>query len=284
MKIISGERLQQLADVALVDSGNKNNIIYSKQYFNINCDNLNDNQNMKLNLFLNANIIYVKTDYLMFFEQRILPHITKDFVLITHNSDYTVGSKHLSILNNKKLIKWYGMNIDVRHKKLFSLPIGLANSQWQHGQIHVLEHVMNKTRDTPKSKLLYVNFTVDTNRKVRIPVKKIFMDKGYDFTHPNLTSEEYLFQLAEYKFAISPEGNGPDCHRIWECLYLGVIPIVTNTQALVQFKDLRILFVDDWNQISDDFLNEQYLQINSKTWNNQKLDVDYWSNVIQNNF
>ena len=35
----------------------------------------------------------------------------------------------------------------------------------------------------------------------------------------------YYLNLKKSKFCICPEGNGPDCHRLWESLYLDVIPI-----------------------------------------------------------
>ena len=44
-----------------------------------------------------------------------------------------------------------------------------------------------------------------------------------------------MSELSSYKFALSPEGNGIDCHRTWECLYLGVIPIVKKSVALSFF-------------------------------------------------
>ena len=65
-------------------------------------------------------------------------------------------------------------------------------------------------------------------------------------------------ELASYKFAISPEGNGIDCHRTWECLYLGVIPIVKNSNPMSYFKELPILFVDDYSCINNDFLNSSH--------------------------
>ena len=42
--------------------------------------------------------------------------------------------------------------------------------------------------------------------------------------------------LKKYKYAICPGGNGPDCHRFWECLYLGVIPIVENNQMIQIYR------------------------------------------------
>lgn len=280
MEIISGEKLQQLADIAIVTNSNPNYKIYSRQYFNIKTDNINN----KSHLFSDANIFYVKTDYLWYFVSHILPRITKKFILITHNSDYTIGSGHMELLNDTKLIKWYGQNINISHPKLHALPIGIANSQWAHGKTEILERVMIETKPNPKTKLLYVNFSVDTNPDIREPLRNLLTSKGYEFTFPNLQWQDYLYELSKYKYAICPEGNGPDCHRIWECLYLGVIPIVKKSVAFVQFDDLPILFVGNWNQINDNFLNSQLTKFESKKYNTDKLNMKYWDELIRSQF
>ena len=50
-------------------------------------------------------------------------------------------------------------------------------------------------------------------------------------------------KLSYYKFAICPEGNGVDCHRIWECIYLGVVPIIIDSIQMSFFKYLHIYWI-----------------------------------------
>jgi len=276
VEIISGEKIQNLADIAVIDNGNPNNIKYSKQYFNIKNSNLNN----KINLFIDAKIIYVKTDHLIYFEKHILQKLINKFVLITHNSDHIINEKYINILNNSNLIKWYGQNIKMVHHKLIAIPIGIANSQWSHGNINLLEQTMKKTANNEKINTLYVNFSVDTNKKIRNEIKNILVLNGYRFTSPNLSWNDYLNELSTYKFAICPEGNGPDSHRIWECLYLGVIPVLKKSISFDQFSDLPILFIDDWKQINDDFLKKQYLKIKENTYKTEKLDLKYWKKML----
>jgi hypothetical protein len=35
-----------------------------------------------------------------------------------------------------------------------------------------------------------------------------------------------------YKYVICPRGNGIDTHRVWEALYLGVVPVVHHTSLM----------------------------------------------------
>ena len=85
--------------------------------------------------------IFVKTDFLFDFEFKILPKINKNFILYTHNSDLCIDNKYLSILNNDYLIKWYGQNINTIHDKLQSIPIGIANRRWSHGDVEILKKI-----------------------------------------------------------------------------------------------------------------------------------------------
>jgi len=58
--------------------------------------------------------------------------------------------------------------------------------------------------------------------------------------------------LASFKFAICPEGNGIDCHRIWECFYLKVIPIVLDNIFIRKVKDkykLPMIILNDWSEL-----------------------------------
>ena len=50
--------------------------------------------------------------------------------------------------------------MNIINPKVFPLPIGLANSQWKHGNLTVINEIYNLT---PKSKNIYFNFQKSTN-------------------------------------------------------------------------------------------------------------------------
>ena len=103
-------------------------------------------------------------------------------------------------------------------------------------------------------------------------------DIGHILTKSNQT--QYLDQLSRYKFCICPPGNGIDCHRTWECLYLGVIPIVYYHCHNLQFLDLPILIINDWDIITDEYLVGIYNEFQKKKFNFDKLDITYWDKLI----
>ena len=57
-----------------------------------------------------------------------------------------------------------------------------------------------------------------------------------------------------YKFVASPAGNGLDCHRTWEAIYLGVVPIVENNAMNKSFKKLGLPMIlidkEKWSELS----------------------------------
>ena len=89
---------------------------------------------------------------------------------------------------------------------------------------------------------------------------------------------DYLKKLKTFKYVISPEGNSVDCHRIWESIYLGVIPIVKRHIALESFEDLPILFINNWDEIEPYMLTDIYFNTIKKEKN--KSDFDYYRNLI----
>jgi hypothetical protein len=66
-------------------------------------------------------------------------------------------------------------------------------------------------------------------------------------------------------YVLSPRGNGEDCHRFYEAIYLDTIPIVkkTNTAFDKLYNLFPCLIVNDWNEITEDLLlakKDEYLQ------------------------
>lgn len=91
----------------------------------------------------------------------------------------------------------------------------------------------------------------------------------------------FLREISQSKFVICPRGNGVDTHRLWESLYLGSIPIVKYEKTYHDnFLDLPILFIEDWDQITEEFLNGKYEQIINSEWNMSKLNISYWEQEI----
>jgi hypothetical protein len=212
-----------------------------------------------------------------------------DFILISHNSDgkVTDNPKRTYDADVRKMPKnlkyWFAQNVDYVHENIESLPIGLENSEW-FKHIGKINKMIQKLNDTKNYKnLVYVNHNINTNLSERIKPYNILQGKKWATIQNGQNGsnfDTYLDNIYQHKFTISPEGNGTDTHRLWECLYLKSIPIEKRNINNQFFIDLPICFVDDWQDITEDFLNKEYDRIINTKWNLDKLDFNYWENKI----
>lgn len=212
--------------------------------------------------------IFVKTDFLSEFEFRILPKINKNFILFTHNSDLSIDSKYLNILNNIYLVKWFGQNINIINPKLYSIPIGIANRRWSHGDVSVLEKIISEKNK--KDNLVYCNIDVKTNLNER--------ERCLSCIYPIVNSdrvgfEEYLRNISKSFFVISPNGNGVDCHKTWESFYLRSVPIVTRSINMEYYDKYPFIIIDKWEdfyklKLSEDLYYEKINNFNYESVNN----------------
>lgn len=273
LDFISGERFQTIADIYLgtQERFNCNPYIatqYSKQ---LDIRTINNPFNNPKTIFCYSNMLNDLYSKLQYF--------TNPFVLISHNSDENIDERYEKLLYSNKIIRWYSQNIQIIHPKLSLLPIGIANGMWEHGNLNTLETTIN--RKIPKSNDFYFYFNISTNYNKRTHCKVEIEKKGLVFgTQVNFDS--YLQDLATYKFAICPPGNGIDSHRIWECYYLGVIPIMLKSTFTEHIKNrLPCILLDNWSDFNQvEILSKYDILINQLYLNNKYLKFNYYYDEI----
>lgn len=222
-------------------------------------------------------IVFVKIDYIRQFYEQYLPHINYPFVLITHDSDNPINENYIPILQNPFLLKWFGMNCHIIHEKLQPIPIGIANECWPHGDKQSLLDVANTEQE--KTGLIYSNFSESTNINQRQNVNGILKNlDGVYIEKDKKSYKDYLQTTKTYKFILSPPGNSTDCHRVWESIYVGTIPIVLKSIPMVYFKDCPILFVDKWEDLYTIDLEEKYSTIIQRS--NKKAQFSFYRQLI----
>ena len=280
--IITGEKLQSIADFCIIDNYNPNRFKFSKKSYIISKDKI---PNPILNEIKKSKSIYIPTHHLNYFFNNIYPFIDS-CILITHNSDHGILDHHTTNLNNKiieslnsnKIKHWYSQNISLIHPKLTALPIGIANSMWPHGNLNQLFSIMKL--NIPKTNLYYFNFHINTRKDRREPIYNQCIKNGFK-PNPDTNQKQYLINIKKSKFCISPPGNGFDCHRLWEAIYLNCIPIVIDIPAYSQFKELPILFIKKWSILTPNFLELKYKEMKNKKYNYKKAKFGHYKNIIK---
>ena len=89
--------------------------------------------------------------------------------------------------------------------------------------------------------------------------------------------------MHQAKYILSPPGNGFDCHRTWEALIVGTIPIVKSSCLDALLSDLPVLIVDDWPVVDEQFLHMRYEQMKQLFYTDgiKKITYDYWEEKIK---
>ena len=229
-------------------------------FFYSNPNTINDNvQKLVLSsindYFDNPDIIFFQADCIKELSNKIM-FFKNNFIFISGNSDENIYNNeyYLNLLNNSKIIKWYGQNNCIDHPKMFSLPIGIANKQWEHGNIDEFVKIVNNLPE--KINNVYFNFQIQTNYNKRIVCYNEF--KNYLLFLDTINAIDNFKRLATYKFCICPEGTGFDSHRIWECYYLKVVPIVLNNDFIQLIKkqyNIPMIILEEWKDLINIPLN-----------------------------
>lgn len=240
----------------------------------------------------------------MFFTQILerLRKCNKIILIIIETDVVTLEKKYL---DDERILHVYTWNKPFEHEKMTCIPIGLNYNRQYEG----INKWLNKNNVgdiiSKKGKLLCMNCSLTTSEE-RIRLKKIMEEgwsgfcnmlefrpsKGYYIASHiegkiliNVTDTRCYDDWKEYKYILSPQGAGLDCHRTWEAILCGVIPIVKTSSIDSIFEKLPVLIVKEWEEITESFLNEKYVEIDKKRKNdeyeNDRVGLEYWTNMIK---
>ena len=234
------------------------------------------------------------------FFTNLIQHFKKGVVLIIIESDLIDISKEQ--LDHINLLHCFTWNVPFNHSKMSVLPIGLNYNR----QFKVLENWLSKNKSSQPTKLLCMNCSLhtDPSRSTLVEYSKEhwssfctildYVPSSFTYFIPsfiegqiqiNVTNSKCYDLWKDFKFVLSPKGAGLDCHRTWEVLAMGSIPIVLSSTIDDAFKHLPVVIVDTWSEINEQFLQTKYDEIMKKHENNEykmeKLQLDYWTKKFQ---
>lgn len=249
------------------------------------------------------------------------------FVLIAVDSDFGPSNfkKEVEeILENPYVIKMYCQNLDiVCGEKLEPFPIGvdyhtiffgqIASFKWESWlswvsskkspQIQEKELFDIKKKLPPPSKRPPLAYTSATLNMTDKPSKAYHAFSGLrqdlknrenefkgviEFQSKTIKRLETWKKHGDFLFIVSPPGAGLDCHRTWEALALGNIPILVKTPPFTEttlFDNLPVVIVEDYSEITLENMKKWKDDFVSKVecggfYNFDKLTVKYWKDKI----
>jgi hypothetical protein len=251
--------------------------------------------------------IYVCTHLLTYFVSSILPKITMPFYLVSGDSDLDVQKEGLApelfttLIESPYLLKWFAQNItDPPAPKVFQMPIGLdyhtisnePNHWWKmhnEGSNPVeQESILTNIRQSmkPFDERTCKIFSNVHHRLDRYGDRGSAINALYNKQDLIENASTYLSrtqtwrEMGKYSFVLSPFGNGYDCHRTWEALCLGAIPIVRANEFKALFADLPVLNVDEWSDVTQELLQTTIREFKERKFNYDKLTLKYWTDQL----
>jgi len=215
--------------------------------------------------------------------------------------------KLAQLLDAPKLRAWFVMDHDrhendawVLHPKLRHVPMGLTKGFEALGAGLALLKKQHKPRPVD----VYANFKVhaagrtiagarlaaeavaERNFKSRNRMQNIARRNNSCALRsdgaPCTPEEHYVGELLKARYVISPPGSQLDCHRHWEALVFGAVPIVhTSPVARALLEGLPACFVPAWDALTPDVLRRCDARLAKKgSFDWGRLTVDYWRTQI----
>jgi len=245
-----------------------------------------------------GNSLYLDSTLIKIFYKSYWQYVKEPIVLVSGNQDinFTDINEFKELLEEEKLIKWYSQNMCLDHEKCIRIPIGLdyhtlyshlgMNHPWSIGMLPSIQEAIIddiRTRGRPISErraAAFCNWQFFLDRGDRREVlQKVDMNALYMVPNYQGRNESWMNQM-EFAFVCSPSGGGLDCHRTWEALILGCVPIVKSSGMDSLFDGLPVWIVKDWSEVTLENCvkkKEEY----SGAYSLEKLDLSYWVSLIR---
>lgn len=173
--------------------------------------------------------------------------------LVIHNGDIIPPPEFFEVALGVFRSIW-SVNVIEESDRVRALPIGLANL-WLHGAKDLAEFLAayrSTAADVESSSRRPVQFMASfrttTNPAVRAPFADLLEARG--ISNDEFSRDGYRHRLLESRFVLSPPGNGTDCHRTWEALCMGAVPVILRSSLAPSLVEgTPIVAVDDWDEV-----------------------------------
>jgi hypothetical protein len=221
-------------------------------------------------LVQNYDSIYVPIVKLEHFVNETLPYIQNKFVLLSGQNSLPPNPiprrVYDVIIEHSLILKWFLQNLPVyaynpHDPKLVPFPYGVHPMQ----PVALLAEM--KKRVT-KHNFMYLGWFKKSNN----------MDARRDVPNgEKVAADEYLRRMHQSSYVLSPNGDRPECHRHYEAIALGTVPITSLDPHLYRHLKANVVFDEhQWN------LTELEARLPRRPEVNQRLIFEeYWMEYVE---
>ena len=155
---------------------------------------------------------------------------------------------------------WFTTNLSRKiHDNIFPIPIGALNSSnYTEEKINDIRNAgtkdglcncrMSITVPYREEVALWANQTdwIDDFIVPRTDLLDLHARKNYpELFSQSVEQDDYISELANYRYSICPQGNGIDTYRLYECILCNTIPIVQRNYANYIFSKIWPMILVD---------------------------------------
>lgn len=228
--------------------------------------------------------------------QRLLHQRSTPVILVfasnsTHNTPRQKGSEEDRLIHTHPMVKKiYAKNVLYSSPRLGVIPIG---PKWQYHSFDLYGEDKTRNRNiflsfAKNAKEVQKNWGRSKKEGIVValgdaPGRKhheVVLTSSTDMIvkpKDELELKDFLTLLREHQFVFSPPGFGYDCHRHWESLLVGSIPVVIGSETSDElFKDLPVWVVKSYQEVTNESMDQIHKEFHAKSWNFERLFLDFW--------
>jgi len=232
-----------------------------------------------------GSVVFLGTSRMAEFLERIVHALAAPVVLLSHQDDLNIGAEFAELADHPAIGHWFAKNALFEHPKVTPLPIGLED-RWRHNNGALADFRKFVGSNVPQIPRMAYAFTLGTNIEKRVPCYLALAKSKVAAELPQpLNASLYRRLVREYMLVASPPGNGADCHRTWEVLYMGGVPVVEDNSLHRFYRSLGLplLLVKDWSKVSgwdERYLAAEYSALMA-TADKTALFMPFWVGLIE---
>ena len=255
-----------------------------------------NNKNFNIKYFSNLkdfDLVFLTTNMFKNFIDKV--NINKKIIIVLHCSDTGFPNEFSSrdkkkyikfIENNENIYKLYCVNFDLKqeHFKIKPFPLGIDYGKYSNKlspieqELKLISIYKNSVSFDKRLDKCYSFFQFrmfNRHNKDRYVAQDALDKVNFNvYQDKKIPREETWENMVRYKWIISPHGNGLDCHRTYEAIALGCIPVVKSSTLDIMYKNMPIIILNDWNEISLELLKSKTEEALKKS--KETITLDYW--------
>jgi hypothetical protein len=245
--------------------------------------------------------VFVTSSALDDWNAKVLPRLVRDrirIVLVTGNSLCLAPKSDIAMtepMSSGVVMHWFAQYpaSDCPRRGLTPIPVGVdfhtleSRPEWgepvtprqkQDAKLRLLSDVGKESWESRAPDMLIEESFLSGLPSTKAGVEEIRKSAIPHCIVPFQRRDDYWAEVSRHRFVFCPPGFGYDCHRTWEVLALGSVPILIRSEVSDLFQDLPVIVVDSIGDLSAVALAEfKY----PDSWPVEKLSARYWLDKVR---